>query len=124
MIKPIFTNTHWTTTDSFSVIKKWLEEEKKHQQNENCYEKDFEKQFEFAGYDKNEISITFENDYLTISAYSSMLNTKYLKKFYLPIKKYDIDSIKAKYEKSILFVKCNLLTKKEEDKKVRTIEIE
>lgn len=123
MIKPIFTNTHWTTTDSFSVIKKWLEEEKL-QQNENCYEKDFEKKIEFAGYDKNEISITFENDYLTISAYSSMLNTKYLKKFYLPIKKYDIDSIKAKYEKSILFVKCNLLTKKEEDKKVRTIEIE
>lgn len=123
MIKPIFTNTHWTTTDSFSVIKKWLEEEKL-QQNENCYGKDFEKQFEFAGYDKNEISITFENDYLIISAYSSMLNTKYLKKFYLPIKKYDIDSIKAKYEKSILFVKCNLLTKKDEDKKVRTIEIE
>jgi len=75
--------------------------------------KDFKKQLQFAGYDKEEVSVSYENDYLTVDANSSMLNSQYTKKYYLPSKYYDVDSINVKFEKCILSIECKLKENKE-----------
>lgn len=107
----------WNTTDSFSFIENWVK-----QNNEKLYDyKDFYKQLQFAGYDKEEISISYEDDYLTLDAKSSMLNSQYTKKYYLPSKSYDIENISVNFEKCILTIKCKL--KEEKDSKVMKIVI-
>ena len=83
--------------------------------------KDFKKQIEFAGFDKEEISIMYESDYLTVEAKSVMLNTDYSKKFYLPAKHYDVDKVSVKFEKCILSIECKL--KEEPQSKVMKIYI-
>jgi HSP20 family molecular chaperone IbpA len=81
----------------------------------------FKKQLQFAGYDKNEVSVSYENDYLTVDANSSMLNSQYTKKYYLPSKYYDVDNINVKFEKCILTIECKL--KEEKESKVIKIKI-
>ena len=83
--------------------------------------KDFKKQLQFAGFDKEEISISYENDYLTIEGKSVMLDTDYTKKFYLPVKYYDVDKVSVKFEKCILTIECKL--KEEAQSKVMKIYI-
>ena len=101
------------TNDAFSLIEKWVDEK-------NLYNyKDFNKQFQFAGYDKEEISISYENDYLTVDANSSMLNSQYSKKYYLPSTYYNIDNINVKFEKCILTIDCKL----KEEKETKSIKI-
>jgi HSP20 family molecular chaperone IbpA len=109
----------WNTNDTFSLIEKWVDT-KNIINNENLYNyKDFKKQLQFAGYDKDEISISYENDYLTVDGKSSMLNSQYNKKYYLPSKYYDVDNIQVKFEKCILNIECKL--KEEKESKVMKI---
>ncbi len=75
--------------------------------------KDFKKQLEFAGFDKEEISVSYETDYLTIDGKSVMLDTTYNKKMYLPAKQYDVNNISVKFEKCILTIECKLKEEKE-----------
>jgi HSP20 family molecular chaperone IbpA len=75
--------------------------------------KDFKKQLEFAGFDKEEISVSYENDYLAIDGKSVMLDSLYSKKYYLPAKHYDVNNISVKFEKCILTVECKLKEEKE-----------
>jgi HSP20 family molecular chaperone IbpA len=111
----------WNTNDSFSLVEKWFDN-KKTINNDNLYRnKDFKKQLQFAGYDKEEVSISYENDYLTVDAKSSMLNSQYTKKYYLPTKYYDVDNIDVKFEKCILTIECKL--KEEKESKVMRIKI-
>jgi HSP20 family molecular chaperone IbpA len=87
----------------------------------NNDKKGFAKQLQFAGYDKDEISVSYENDYLTVDANSSMLNSQYTKKYYLPSEYYDVDNITVKFEKCILNIECKL--KEERESKVMKITI-
>lgn len=99
--------------DAFSLIEKWVDA-KNIINNENLYNfKDFKRELQFAGYDKEEVSITYENDYLTVEGKSSMLNSDYIKKYYLPTKYYEVDNIKVKFEKCILNIECKLKEQKE-----------
>lgn len=75
--------------------------------------KDFKKQLQFAGFDKEEVSISYENDYLTVEGNSSMLDSQYIKKYYLPSKYYDVNNIDVKFEKCILTIECKLREEKE-----------
>lgn len=108
----IFLKDGWLNTD---ITSKW----QYYSLNEN--NKDFKKQLQFAGYDKEEVSVSYENDYLTVDANSSMLNSQYTKKYYLPSKYYDVDSINVKFEKCILSIECKL--KEEKESKVMKITI-
>jgi HSP20 family molecular chaperone IbpA len=111
----------WNTNDTISLIEKWVDT-KNIINNENLYSyKDFKKQLQFAGYDKDEISISYEDDYLTVEGVSSMLDSQYCKKHYLPSKYYDINNINVKFEKCILTIECKL--KEEKDSKVMKIVI-
>jgi HSP20 family molecular chaperone IbpA len=83
--------------------------------------RNFNKQLQFAGYDKEEVSISYENDYLTVNANSNMLSCHYNKKYYLPSYYYDINNIEVKFEKCILTIDCKL--KKDEESKVMKITI-
>ena len=106
-------NNWWNTDDTFSIIEKWIDN-KNFTTNDSLYNyKDFKKQLQFAGYDKDEISISYENDYLTVEGKSSMLNSQYTKKYYLPTKYYDVDNINVKFEKCILTIECKLKEEKE-----------
>jgi HSP20 family molecular chaperone IbpA len=110
------------TTDTFSFIEKWVSDKKSIINNENLYNyKDFKRDLQFAGYDKEEVSVSYENDYLTIVGNSSMLNCQYSKKFYLPTKYYDVDNINVKFEKCILTIDCKL--KEDKESKVMKIKI-
>jgi hypothetical protein len=103
----------FNTNDTFSLIEKWVDE-KKLADYKNLYTcKDFYKQLQFAGFDKEEVSISYENDYLTVDANSSMLNSQYSKKYYLPSTDYNIDNISVKFEKCILTIDCKLKEEKE-----------
>jgi HSP20 family molecular chaperone IbpA len=103
----------WNTNDTFSLIEKWVDT-KSIINNENLYNyKEFKKQLQFAGYDKEEVSVSYENDYLTVEGKSSMLNSQYSKKYYLPTKHYDVDNIQVKFEKCILSIECKLKEEKE-----------
>jgi HSP20 family molecular chaperone IbpA len=105
----------WNTNDTFSFIENWVK-----QNNENLYDyKDFKRELQFAGYDKEEISISYEDDYLTLDAKSSMLNSQYTKKYYLPTKYYDVDNIQVKFEKCILIIECKL----KEERETKTIKV-
>ena len=75
--------------------------------------KEFKKQLQFAVFDKDEVSVSYENDYLTVEGNSSMLDSQYTKKYYLPSKYYDVDNIDVKFEKCILNIECKLKEKKE-----------
>jgi HSP20 family molecular chaperone IbpA len=75
--------------------------------------KDFQKQLQFAGFDKEELSVSYENDYLAIDGKSVMLDSLYSKKYYLPAKNYDVNNISVKFEKCILTVECKLKEQKE-----------
>jgi hypothetical protein len=111
----------WNTSDTISLIEKWVDT-KGIINNENLYNyKDFKKQLQFAGYDKDEISISYEDDYLTVDGKSSMLNSHYSKKYYLPSKYYNVDSIQVKFEKCVLSIECKL--KEEKESKVMKIVI-
>jgi HSP20 family molecular chaperone IbpA len=103
------------TNDTFSLIEKWVDEK-----NLINY-KNFHKQLQFAGFDKEEVSISYENDYLTVEGNSSMLDNQYCKKYYLPSSYYDINNINVKFEKCILTVECKL--KEEKESKVIKIKI-
>jgi HSP20 family molecular chaperone IbpA len=81
----------------------------------------FKKQLQFAGFDKEEVSVSYENDYLTVDANSSMLDSQFTKKYYLPSKYYDVNNINVKFEKCILSIECNL--KEEKESKVMKIVI-
>jgi HSP20 family molecular chaperone IbpA len=83
--------------------------------------KDFAKQLQFAGFDKEEVSVSYESDYLTVEGNSSMLDSQYYKKYYIPSKYYDVNSINVKFEKCILTIECKL--KEEKDSKVMKIVI-
>jgi HSP20 family molecular chaperone IbpA len=83
--------------------------------------KEFKKQLQFAGFDKEELSVIYENDYLTVEGNSSMLNSQYNKKYYLPSKYYDVNNINIKFEKCILSIECKL--KEEKESKVMKIVI-
>jgi hypothetical protein len=83
--------------------------------------KDFKKQLQFAGFDREELSVSYENDYLAVEGKSVMLNTLYSKKFYLPSKNYDVNNISVKFEKCVLTVECKL--KEEKESKVMKIVI-
>jgi HSP20 family molecular chaperone IbpA len=85
----------------------------------NNDKKDFVKQLQFAGFDKEEVSVSYENDYLTVEGNSSMLDSQYYKKYYIPSKYYDVNSINVKFEKCILSIECKL--KEEKDSKVMKI---
>jgi HSP20 family molecular chaperone IbpA len=105
----------FNTNDTFSLIEKWVDE-KNFVKNE-----DFNKQLQFAGFDKEEVSISYENDYLTVKADSSMLDSQYYKKYYLPSEYYDINNINVKFEKCILKIECKL--KEVKESKVKNIVI-
>jgi HSP20 family molecular chaperone IbpA len=83
--------------------------------------KDFKKQLQFAGFDREELSVSYENDYLTIDGKSVMLDSVYSKRYYLPSKNYDVNNISVKFEKCILTVECKL--KEEKESKVLKIVI-
>jgi HSP20 family molecular chaperone IbpA len=83
--------------------------------------KDFQKQLQFAGFDREELSVFYENDYLTVEGKSAMLNDSYCKKYYLPAKHYDVNNISVKFEKCVLNVECKL--KEEKESKVMKIVI-
>jgi HSP20 family molecular chaperone IbpA len=85
------------------------------------YKDNFKKQLQFAGFDKDEVSVSYENDYLTVEGNSSMLDSQYNKKYYLPSKYFDVDNINVKFEKCILNIECKL--KEEKDSKVMKIVI-
>lgn len=108
-IDDIFLKDNWLNTD-FTAY---------YSLNEN--KKNFHKQLQFAGYDKEEVSVSYENDYLTVDGKSSMLNSQYTKKYYLPSKYYDVDNIDVKFEKCILTIDCKL--KEEKESKVMKIVI-
>jgi HSP20 family molecular chaperone IbpA len=97
----------FNTNDTFSLIEKWVDEK-----NLINY-KNFHKQLQFAGFDKEEVSISYENDYLTVEGNSSMLDNQYCKKYYLPSTYYDINNINVKFEKCILTIECKLKEEKE-----------
>ena len=103
-IDDIFLKDNWLNTD---ITSKW----QYYSLSEN--NKDFHKQLQFAGYDKEEVSVSYDNDYLTVDANSNMLNSQYTKKYYLPSKYYDVDSINVKFEKCILTIDCKLKENKE-----------
>ena len=103
----IFFKDNWLNTDLTTY----------YSLNEN--KKNFKKQLQFAGYDKEEVSVSYENDYLTVEGKSSMLNSQYTKKYYLPTKYYDVDNINVKFEKCILTIECKL--KEEKESKVMKI---
>ena len=67
------------------------------------------------------LAIYLKNDYLTVEANSSMLDSQYNKKYYLPSKYFDVDNINVKFEKCILNIECKL--KEEKDSKVIKIVI-
>ena len=75
--------------------------------------KDIQKQLQFAGFDKEELSISYENDYLTVEGKSVMLDTDYSKRYYIPAKYYDINNINVKFEKCILTIECKIKTNTE-----------
>jgi HSP20 family molecular chaperone IbpA len=100
-IDKIFLQDNWLNTDISTF----------YSSNEN--KKPFTKQLQFAGYDKDEVSVSYENDYLTVDAKSSMLNSHYTKKYYLPSEHYDVDNINVKFEKCILTIECKLKEEKE-----------
>jgi HSP20 family molecular chaperone IbpA len=103
----------WNTNDTISFIEKWVDN-KNIIKNENLYTyKEFKKQLQFAGFDKDEVSVSYENDYLTVEGNSSMLDSQYFKKYYLPSKYYDVDNISVKFEKCILSIECKLKEEKE-----------
>jgi HSP20 family molecular chaperone IbpA len=110
-------NNWFNTDDTFSITSTAIKDyfEKTYQY------KDFKKQIEFAGFDKEEISIMYESDYLTVEGKSVMLNTDYTKKFYLPAKHYDVDKVSVKFEKCILTIDCKL--KEETQSKLMKIKI-
>jgi HSP20 family molecular chaperone IbpA len=81
--------------------------------------KDFKKQLQFAGFDKEEVSVSYENDYLTVEGNSNMLDSQYIKKYYLPSKCYNVNNIDVKFEKCILTIECKL--KEEKESKVMKI---
>jgi HSP20 family molecular chaperone IbpA len=110
-------NNWFNTDDTFSITSTAIKDyfEKTYQY------KDFKKQLQFAGFDKEEISISYENDYLTVEGKSVMLNTDYTKKFYLPAKHYDVDKVSVKFEKCILTIDCKL--KEETQSKLMKIKI-
>ena len=83
--------------------------------------KDFQKQLQFAGFDREELSVSYENDYLTIDGKSVMLDSVYSKKYYLPSSYYDINNINVKFDKCILTIDCKL--KQEKESKVIKINI-
>ena len=103
------------TNDAFSLIEKWVDEKKL------INYKDFYKQLQFAGFDKEEVSISYENDYLSVEGNSTMLDSKYCKKYYLPSTYYDINNINVKFEKCILTIECKL--KEETQSKLMKIKI-
>jgi HSP20 family molecular chaperone IbpA len=103
------------TNDAFSLIEKWVDEKKL------INYKDFYKQLQFAGFDKEEVSISYENDYLSVEGNSTMLDSKYCKKYYLPSTYYDINNINVKFEKCILTIDCKL--KEETQSKLMKIKI-
>ncbi len=111
----------FNTNDTFSVFEKWIDA-KSIINNESLYNyKEFKKQLQFAGYDKEEVSVSYENDYLTVDGKSNMLNSQYTKKYYLPSKYYDVDNIEVKFEKCILNIECKL--KEEKESKIMRIKI-
>jgi HSP20 family molecular chaperone IbpA len=97
----------WNTDDTYSL--KLIDAQKDVLYNY----KEFKKQLQFAGFDKEEVSVSYENDYLTVEGNSSMLDSQYTKKYYLPSKYYDIDNINVKFEKCILTIECKLKGEKE-----------
>jgi HSP20 family molecular chaperone IbpA len=101
-IDDIFLKDNWLNTD-LTLLNYSLNENKK----------DFTKQLQFAGFDKDEVSVSYENDYLTVEGNSNMLNSQYTKKYYLPSKYYDVDNINVKFEKCILTIDCKLKENKE-----------
>jgi HSP20 family molecular chaperone IbpA len=106
----IFLKDNWLNTD-LTLLNYSLNENKK----------DFSKQLQFAGFDKEEVSVSYENDYLTVEGNSSMLDSQYYKKYYVPSKYYDVNSINVKFEKCILSIECKL--KEEKESKVMKIVI-
>jgi len=102
-----FIKENWLNTDISTLKKQYyfhpLGEDKKN----------FAKQLQFAGFDKEEVSVSYENDYLTVEGNSSMLDSQYCKKYYLPSKYYDVNNINVKFEKCILNIECKLLEQKE-----------
>ena len=108
-IDKIFLQDNWFNTDISTL----------YSSNEN--KKPFTKQLQFAGYDKDEVSVSYENDYLTVEGNSSMLNSQYIKKYYLPSEHYDVNNINVKFEKCILSIECKL--KEERESKVMKIVI-
>jgi|LakMenEpi03Aug12_release.lakeMendotaPanAssembly.Ray.scaffolds.fasta_scaffold1113653_2 HSP20 family molecular chaperone IbpA len=114
--EPFFTNEGKyfdTFTTTSTAIKDYFEKSYQY--------KDFKKQLQFAGFDKEEISVSYENDYLTVEGKSVMLDSDYTKKFYLPSKYYDVDKVSVKFEKCILSIECKL--KEETQSKVMKIYI-
>jgi len=110
---------NWVNTnDTISFVERYVNEQKIELQNLYLY-KDFYKVLQFAGYDKEDVSILYENDYLTVDAKSSMLNSQYTKKYYLPLKYYNVDNINVKFEKCILSIECKL----KEDSESKTVKI-
>lgn len=96
-------------------------------ENENDYELDIE----LPGYDKSEIAIDYEDEYLTVRAekVEKEEKAKYLRKersvnsqrsFY--VGDIDIDDIKAKYENGVLHVTVPKNTPKKPEKKGITID--
>jgi len=96
------------TNDTISFIDSCLNEQKLLDYKNLYTYKDFYKQLQFAGFDKEEVSVSYENDYLTVEAKSSMLNSEFTKKYYLPSRYYDVDNINVKFEKCILTIDCKL----------------
>ena len=95
----------WNTDDTYSLKVMNFDDTLKY--------KEFKKQLQFAGYDKEEVSVSYENDYLTVDGKSNMLNSQYTKKYYLPSKYYDVDNVNVKFEKCILTIECKLKENKE-----------
>jgi HSP20 family molecular chaperone IbpA len=106
----IFLKDNWLNTD-LTLLNYSFDKDKKN----------FHKQLQFAGFDKEEVSVSYENDYLTVEGNSIMLDSQYYKKYYLPSKYYDVNNINVKFEKCILSIECNL--KEEKDSKVMKIVI-
>ena len=106
-IDKIFLQDNWFNTDISSF----------YSPSEN--KKNFVKQLQFAGFDKEEVSVSYENDYLTVEGNSAMLDSQYYKKYYLPSEHYDVDTINVKFEKCILSIECKL--KEEKQSKIMKI---
>lgn len=79
-------------------------------------------EIEFAGYDEKDLSVTIENQVITVSGKRG--DNDFTKTFRVDARIYDTDSMKAKYKNGLLTVTVYKLLKKEAQTAKRAVPIQ